>query len=58
MVRGELFERLFSKTALTPLIPDRSEERPFAEKTVNLLQTYVLTYFTTLDYKPAFYVMR
>jgi hypothetical protein len=50
MVRDQVFERLFSNTPLTPPILDRNEERLFTEKTVNLLQKYVLTYFTTLDF--------
>ena len=37
MVRDQVLELLFSKTSLTPLILDRSEERPFAEKILNLL---------------------
>jgi hypothetical protein len=55
MVREQVFEFLFSKTTLTPLILDRSEEHPFAKKTLNLLQKYVFTYFITLDYKPVLY---
>lgn len=57
MVRDQVFEILFSNTNLTPLILDRSEELQFAQKTVNLLQKYVYTYLTTLDYKPALYVV-
>jgi hypothetical protein len=37
MIRDQVFELLFSRTTLTPLILDRSEERPFAKKTLNLL---------------------
>jgi hypothetical protein len=57
MVRDQVFELLFSKTAFTPLILDRSEKRPFAKKTLNLLQKDVFTYFITLDYKPVLYAM-
>ena len=57
MVRDQVFELLFSKTTLTPLILVMSEERPFAEKTLNLLQKDVFTYFITLDYKPVLYAV-
>ena len=57
MVRGQVFELLFSKTTLTSLILDGCEERPFTEKTVNLLQKYVFTYFITTDCKPVLYAV-
>jgi hypothetical protein len=54
MGRDTVFKALFSYTTLTPLIFDRSERRPFAEKTVELLKN-MFTYLSMLDYKPVLY---
>jgi len=57
IVKDQVFELLSSKTTLMFLILDRNEERPLAEKTLNLLPKYVFTYFITQDYKPVLYAV-